>query len=82
MLHAAAITAGAIDFDAVRKHKKVLAPECGGDGHKVRGAQGFDCASVNQPHATFGAHRSSDEMLFYCGCGLTPGRSISASSIR
>ena len=54
-------------FDAVRDHKKVLAPEYGGDGHRVRGAQGIDCASYNQPLATFGAHWSPDGMLFYSG---------------
>ena len=54
-------------FDAVREHKKVLAPEYGGDGHKVRGPQGIDCASFNQPLATFGAHWSPDGMLFYTG---------------
>ena len=54
-------------FDAVRDHKKVLAPEYGGDGHLVRGPQGIDCASFNQPIATFGAHWSPDGMLFYTG---------------
>jgi glucose/arabinose dehydrogenase len=54
-------------FDAFNEHKKVLAPEYGGDGHRVRGAQGIDCASFNQPLATFGAHWSPDGMLFYTG---------------
>jgi len=54
-------------FDAVREHKKVLAPEYGGDGHRVQGSQGIDCASYNQPILTFGAHWSPDGMLFYDG---------------
>ena len=54
-------------FDAIAEHKKVLAPEYGGDGHRVRGAQGIDCASFNQPFLTFGAHWSPDGMLFYDG---------------
>jgi glucose/arabinose dehydrogenase len=54
-------------FDAVREHRKVLAPEYGGDGHKVQGPQGIDCASYNQPLLTFGAHWSPDGMLFYQG---------------
>ena len=54
-------------FDAVSEHKKVLAPEYGGDGHRVRGPQGIDCASLNQPLTTFGAHWSPDGMLFYSG---------------
>jgi glucose/arabinose dehydrogenase len=54
-------------FDAVREHRKVLAPEYGGDGHLVTGAQGIDCASFNQPLATFGAHWSPDGMMFYTG---------------
>lgn len=54
-------------FDAIAEHKKVLAPEYGGDGHRVRGAQGIDCASFNQPLLTFGAHWSPDGMLFYTG---------------
>ncbi|HEY2378976.1 MAG TPA: PQQ-dependent sugar dehydrogenase [Gemmatimonadaceae bacterium] len=54
-------------FDAITEHKKVLAPEYGGDGQRVRGPQGIDCASYNQPLATFGAHWSPDGMLFYTG---------------
>jgi len=54
-------------FDAVREHRKVLAPEYGGDGHRVSGSQGIDCATFNQPLATFGAHWSPDGMLFYSG---------------
>jgi len=54
-------------FDAEFEHKKVLAPEYGGDGHIVRGAQGIDCSVFNQPLATFGAHTSPESMLFYTG---------------
>jgi len=54
-------------FDAVSEHRKVLAPEYGGDGHRARGTQGIDCASFNQPLLTFGAHWSPDGMLFYTG---------------
>jgi glucose/arabinose dehydrogenase len=54
-------------FDAVMEHKKVLAPEYGGDGHRVTGPQGINCASYNQPLMTFGAHWSPDGMLFYTG---------------
>lgn len=54
-------------FDAISEHKKVLAPEYGGDGHRVRGGQGIDCSSYNQPLATFGAHWSPDGMVFYLG---------------
>jgi glucose/arabinose dehydrogenase len=54
-------------FDAVFEHKKVLAPEYGGDGHIVRGTQGIDCSTFNQPLASFGAHTSPETMLFYTG---------------
>jgi glucose/arabinose dehydrogenase len=54
-------------FDAVFEHKKVLAPEYGGDGHIMVGTQGIDCSSFNQPLATFGAHTSPETMLFYTG---------------
>lgn len=54
-------------FDAIAEHKKVLAPEYGGDGHRVAGPQGIDCASYNQPLLTFGAHWSPDGMVFYNG---------------
>jgi len=60
-------------FDAFREHKKVLAPEYGGDGHRVQGPQGIDCGSYNQPILTFGAHWSPDGMLFYDGAQF-PGR--------
>jgi glucose/arabinose dehydrogenase len=54
-------------FDAVFTHRKLLAPEYGGDGQKVVGAQGIDCSRFNQPLATFGAHWSPDGMTFYDG---------------
>jgi glucose/arabinose dehydrogenase len=54
-------------FDAVFQNKKVLAPEYGGDGTKVQGTQGIDCASYNQPLTAFDAHSSPDGMHFYTG---------------
>jgi glucose/arabinose dehydrogenase len=53
-------------FDDQFKHKKLLAPEYGGDGVKTS-TTGIDCASFNQPLATFGAHWSPDGMHFYRG---------------
>jgi len=54
-------------FDAVFEHRKVLAPEYGGDGHRVTGPQGIDCATFNQPLATFGAHWAPNGLTFYSG---------------
>lgn len=54
-------------FDAVFEHRKVLAPEYGGNGTLVQGTQGIDCSSFNQPIATFGAHTSPLALLFYTG---------------
>jgi glucose/arabinose dehydrogenase len=54
-------------FDDQFEHRKLLAPEYGGDGHTVRGTQGIDCAAVNQPLATFGAHWSPLAIRFYEG---------------
>jgi glucose/arabinose dehydrogenase len=54
-------------FDAVFQHRKVLAPEYGGDGVKVQGPQGINCASYNQPLVTFGAHWAPNGMHFYDG---------------
>lgn len=54
-------------FDRVDQNKKVLAPEYGGDGQLVTGAQGIDCASYNQPLANFGAHWAPNGMVFYTG---------------
>ena len=54
-------------FDAVFEHRKVLAPEYGGDGVKVVGPQGINCASYNQPLVTFGAHWAPNGMHFYEG---------------
>ena len=53
--------------DAVFENRKVLAPEYGGDGRLVRGAQGIDCATYNQPLATFGAHWAPNGLHFYDG---------------
>lgn len=54
-------------FDDQFQHRKLLAPEYGGDGQKVRGTQGIDCGSYNQPLATFGAHWSPLAIQFYEG---------------
>jgi glucose/arabinose dehydrogenase len=54
-------------FDAVFEHRKVLAPEYGGNGKKVRGPHGINCASFNQPLATFGAHWAPNGLHFYSG---------------
>jgi glucose/arabinose dehydrogenase len=54
-------------FDAVFQHRKVLAPEYGGDGEKVSGTQGINCAAFNQPLVTFGAHWAPNGMHFYAG---------------
>lgn len=54
-------------FDAVFENKKVLAPEYGGDGQKVHGTQGINCASYNQPLTTFGAHWAPNGLHFYEG---------------
>lgn len=54
-------------FDAISEHKKLLAPEYGGNGHLVAGANGIDCSTFNQPLATFGAHFSPDGLHFYSG---------------
>ena len=54
-------------FDAVFEHRKVLAPEYGGNGQLVTGPNGIDCASFNQPLATFGAHWAPNGLTFYSG---------------
>jgi glucose/arabinose dehydrogenase len=54
-------------FDDVFEHRKVLAPEYGGNGKTVRGPQGIDCASYNQPLASFGAHWAPNGLHFYSG---------------
>jgi glucose/arabinose dehydrogenase len=53
-------------FDAVEHHAKMLAPEYGGNG-KTTSGNGFDCASYNQPLATFGAHWAPNGLHFYGG---------------
>ena len=54
-------------FDAVDRHRKVLAPEYGGDGRKVHGPHGIDCSRFNQPLVTFGAHWAPNGLHFYTG---------------
>ncbi|MEX2109327.1 MAG: PQQ-dependent sugar dehydrogenase [Gemmatimonadaceae bacterium] len=54
-------------FDDVFEHRKVLAPEYGGDGQRVSGSQGINCASFNQPLANFGAHWAPNGLHFYSG---------------
>ena len=54
-------------FDDVFEHRKVLAPEYGGDGMKVRGPHGINCAKFNQPLAQFGAHWAPNGLHFYSG---------------
>jgi glucose/arabinose dehydrogenase len=53
-------------FDAEFEHKKVLAPEYGGNGQVVS-ANGIDCSSYNQPLITFGAHWAPNGIVFYEG---------------
>jgi glucose/arabinose dehydrogenase len=53
-------------MDAEFENAKVLAPEYGGDGTIVS-AGGIDCASMNQPLATFGAHWAPNGLHFYRG---------------
>jgi glucose/arabinose dehydrogenase len=54
-------------FDAVFENKKVLAPEYGGNGQLVTGPQGVNCATYNQPIASFGAHWAPNGLHFYRG---------------
>jgi glucose/arabinose dehydrogenase len=54
-------------FDAVFEHRKVLAPEYGGNGQLVSGGPGIDCASYNQPLVNFGAHWAPNGLHFYSG---------------
>jgi glucose/arabinose dehydrogenase len=56
--------------DAVFERRKVLAPEYGGNGKKVKGKVGrseIDCASYNQPLVAFGAHWAPNGLHFYSG---------------
>ena len=59
--------------DAVFEHRKVLAPEYGGDGQRVQGPQGVNCATYNQPLVAFGAHWAPNGLHFYRGRQF-PGR--------
>lgn len=54
-------------FDDSTQHRKVLAPEYGGDGQLTTGPQGINCASYNQPLALFGAHWAPNGLHFYSG---------------
>jgi glucose/arabinose dehydrogenase len=54
-------------YDDAFEHRRVLAPEYGGNGQLVSGGQGIDCASDNQPLATFGAHWAPNGLTFYSG---------------
>ncbi len=54
-------------YDADTQDKKVLAPEYGGDGVLVTGTQGINCATYNQPLATFSAHYAPNGIVFYTG---------------
>jgi glucose/arabinose dehydrogenase len=53
--------------DAVFARRKVLAPEYGGNGHRVKGGPGIDCATYNQPLVAFGAHWAPNGLHFYSG---------------
>lgn len=54
-------------FDDSTQHRKVLAPEYGGDGQLTTGPQGINCATYNQPLALFGAHWAPNGLHFYSG---------------
>jgi glucose/arabinose dehydrogenase len=54
-------------FDDITEHEKVLAPEYGGNGQLVTNGTTIECASYNQPLATFGAHWAPNGMHFYSG---------------
>jgi glucose/arabinose dehydrogenase len=57
--------------DAVFERRKVLAPEYGGDGQKVKvtmkGGVKIDCSTYNQPLVAFGAHWAPNGLHFYSG---------------
>ncbi len=52
--------------DAVFENKKVLAPEYGGNGQTVSSGT-INCATKNQPLATFGGHWAPNGLHFYSG---------------
>ena len=54
-------------FDDVFEHRKVLAPEYGGNGQLVSGGPGINCATYNQPLANFGGHWAPNGLHFYSG---------------
>ena len=51
-------------MDAVFEHRKVLAPEYGGDGQRVSGGPGIDCSTYTEPLVNFGAHWAPNGMHF------------------
>jgi glucose/arabinose dehydrogenase len=53
-------------FDEVFRNRKVLAPEYGGDGERVRNAD-IDCARFEHPLLTFPAHWAPNGIHFYTG---------------
>jgi glucose/arabinose dehydrogenase len=53
-------------FDG-RQGKKVLAPEYGGDGHKVG-----DCGEAPEPLVAFPAHWGPNDLIFYTGDQFPP----------
>jgi len=53
-------------YDGTFQHKKLLAPEYGGDNVKTS-TTGIDCASFNQPLDVFGGHWSPLGLHFYRG---------------
>jgi glucose/arabinose dehydrogenase len=54
-------------FDDITEHRKVLAPEYGGNGVLVSNGTTINCATYNQPLATFGAHWAPNGLHFYSG---------------
>jgi glucose/arabinose dehydrogenase len=53
--------------DGVFQNRKVLAPEYGGDGQRVSGGPGIDCASYTHPLVAFPAHWAPNGLHFYRG---------------
>jgi glucose/arabinose dehydrogenase len=53
-------------YDDQTNDEKVLAPEYGGNGQRVSNAN-VDCADMNQPLVTFGAHWAPNGITFYNG---------------
>jgi glucose/arabinose dehydrogenase len=53
--------------DALTVDAKVLAPEYGGDGADVTNGSDIDCATYNEPLASFKAHYAPNGLVFYEG---------------